>query len=422
MGAAIVFVPIHHTMDRNLIAPLVLLLNLLPAAASAQQGWEPRHSFPGSSRWGAASFSIGDKGYVVGGRDSLANDLSETWSYGRAGDHWVERAGLPVGKERRLASGWAIGNYGYVSCGEYNSGNKRNDLWRYDPASNNWAQLASLPGLPRYGAYAFTVGGIAYIGGGNNAAPGGPYLQDLWSYDPANNQWAQVSGLPGQGRYGATAFTLGDTAYVVGGHMDDQTMGTELWRYVPATDTWTLMTPLPASGRAYAMTWSLAQGGMVAGGKGDVAISDAWLYRPNDDSWAYAPPYAGAAGWNACTFTIADSLFAGLGQAAGTPCHDLWVLGSEEVTQVEPVQATANALSIEPTVSAPGGVLRMKGPAPALRGIKRVELFDMTGRATYAQLEADKLILPAGAGTGRYIVDVMLADGSRRDIPITVVE
>lgn len=410
-------------MRRPLILlPQLLLIGLCPSSISAQQTWAQRHQFSGASRWGAASFSIGDNGYAVGGRDSLSNDLSETWSYKRSTDHWQQRASLPVGKERRLACGWSIGAYGYVACGEYNSGNKRNDLWRFDPVNNNWLQLASLPGLPRYGAFAFTIGAVAYVGGGNNAAPGGPYLQDLWAYDAANNQWSELTGIPDQGRYGATAFTVGDTAYVVGGHKDDQSMGNELWRYVPSTDTWTLMAPIPSAGRAYAMTWSLPQGGLVAGGKGDEAITDAWRYRAGQNEWVYAPPYTGSAGWNACTFSIADSAFAGLGQDVGVPCHDLWVLGFDAVTSVAPVAERSDLLSIEPTVCEPGSVLRMKGPAPALRSIRQVELFDMTGRSSKAEMHADRLVVPVGSGAGRYIVDLTLADGTRRDLPITVME
>ncbi len=419
--ARIVFAPDPESHMRRSLLLLALLMAMLLFALNAEAQWTQRANCSGFARFGAASFTIGEFGYIVGGRDSLNNDLSETWSYRAPTDHWQAKAGLPVGKERRMACGWSIGNMGYVCCGEYNNSSKRNDLWQFDATNNNWVQRASMPGAARYGAYSFVINGVAYLGGGNAVAQAGPYQADLYSYDPLTNQWTTLTGIPDQGRFAATAFTVGDTAYVFGGKLDDQTLTNALWRYVPATG-WSQVTAMPSNGRMYAMAWSGADQGMIAGGEvNNLTVPDAWAYRPLTNDWIYVPPYPGAGGWAGCTFNINDTAYAGLGQNSVIPERDLWELDLSHVNAVGPVPIGSHGLAVVPSLCASGTSVRLSGAEELLRSVRHVYVYDLTGRrVTTAATTAGVVRIPR-METGRYVLDVSFADGSERALPITVV-
>ena len=66
----------------------------------------------------------------------------------------------------------------------------------------------------RLGAFAFSLGGNAYVGRG---ATTNTCLSDVWSCNPATDQWTPRAGFPGGGRSGSGAFTLAGQGYVPGG-------------------------------------------------------------------------------------------------------------------------------------------------------------------------------------------------------------
>ena len=324
-----------------------------------------------------------------------------------------------------MASAWSIGGQGYVLCGEYTSNSRRNDLWQYDPGLNHWNEHASLPSTARYGAYAFTIGGIGYIGAGNGAnTPAGPYLTDLWAYDPSTNTWTAHTGIPDQGRFGSVAFTVGDTAYVFGGKQDDLTWTSELWRYVPASDAWTLMAPMPSTGRRYAMAFSTSDHGIVVGGENNNAtVPDAWIYTPATNAWAYVPAYPGQGGWAGVNMNFGDTAYAGLGQNNGVPHKDLWSLDLNAITAVHEVPLTSNAFTVCPSLCTAGSIVRFNGKEELLRSIGRIALFDLTGRKVFEAMKgSDNTLRVPELGEGRYVLSVAFADGTSRGLPLTIVD
>ncbi len=93
-----------------------------------------------------------------------------------------------------------------------------NDLWHYDSGTGEWtwmsgdnvqnqpgvygtrgvAAAANTPGA-RYGAVSWIdASGDLWLFGGEGYSGDGNYdwLNDLWRYDTATNQWAWVNGLP----------------------------------------------------------------------------------------------------------------------------------------------------------------------------------------------------------------------------------
>ncbi len=85
---------------------------------------------------------------------------------------WSAKADVP-GTARFSAVGFTIGNKGYITTG--NDGVYRKDTWQYDPLTNTWTQKADFPGSGRTGAVGFSVAGKGYVGPGYN---GSAYLSD----------------------------------------------------------------------------------------------------------------------------------------------------------------------------------------------------------------------------------------------------
>jgi hypothetical protein len=91
----------------------------------------------------------------------------------------------------------------YTFGGVAGSGNVVNELYEYNPANGVWTPLATGPSarcapLVVYDA----INNLLWVYGGRDEVnPGGTQFNDLWSYNPNNNQWTQRLGPPGkQGR------------------------------------------------------------------------------------------------------------------------------------------------------------------------------------------------------------------------------
>jgi len=148
-----------------MIGRVILFFVCIAHYVSAQTYvWTQRASLPSVARMGAASFSIGTKGYTVGGYTGSAV-LKETWAYDEQTNAWSQKADL-TGAERYNATGFAINGKGYVCLGWSNTSGsgQLNDLWEYNPVTNGWVQKASFPGGGRYTASVFVIGTAAYVG------------------------------------------------------------------------------------------------------------------------------------------------------------------------------------------------------------------------------------------------------------------
>src|SRR6476646_5976125 len=98
---------------------------------------------------------------------------------------WEKRESVG-GYKRERAVGFSIGSRGYVGLGQDTLNQMLNDLWEFDPGTNTWSQKANFPGQARRDAAAFAIGTKAYVGTGmsNADAAFGTPLSDFWQYDP----------------------------------------------------------------------------------------------------------------------------------------------------------------------------------------------------------------------------------------------
>lgn len=179
---------------------------------------------------------FGGDGYSTLSSTGLLNDL---WKYDRAantwtwmgGDHIRDQHGIygikgtasPTNKPgaRRAAISWAdasgklwmFGGFGYAAAGPSGS---LNDLWSYDRSTNMWTWVSGdhiinehgiygTQGIPqainkpgaRSGATAWKdPAGKLWLFGGNGQPESGAQgkLNDIWKYDPNNNQWTWIKG------------------------------------------------------------------------------------------------------------------------------------------------------------------------------------------------------------------------------------
>ncbi len=107
----------------------------------------------------------------------------------------------------------------------------------------------------RTAATAFVVGDAAYIVGGrtlsSDACKSHPegYPENLWRYDAAANAWTDLGAVPFGRRVHATAQVVGDQVYVglgfSGGIYNTSNYHRDWWRYTPATHTWLQLDSFP---------------------------------------------------------------------------------------------------------------------------------------------------------------------------------
>ena len=118
------------------------------------------------------------------------------------------------GAARNSACGFSAAGKGFVGFG-YNGESKLNDFWQYDPSQNKWDSVTAPNGpSARYGAVAFSINDIGYVGTGYD----GNYLKDFWAYDPNNNTWTQKTSFGGSKRRDAVGFVIDGKGYICTGH------------------------------------------------------------------------------------------------------------------------------------------------------------------------------------------------------------
>ncbi len=244
---------------------------------------------------------------------------------------------------------WLYGGSGYDHTGTFGA---LNDLWMYDPSTQLWTwegglNVVSAPAVytspgaqPGARSTAFNwidSTGRLWLFGGTNSN-GTAYLNDLWYYDPAAQQWTFVSGSTSPGANG-TYGTAGTPGGIPGARYGVQTWqdssghfwlfgGTgfgktsttpdvlnDLWELDPVSTQWTYISGseepgasgvygtmgVPAAGnvpgaRGGGTVWTDTAGNVwLLGGYGyDSLVADArsflndlWTYNPTTRQWTW---------------------------------------------------------------------------------------------------------------------------------------
>jgi N-acetylneuraminic acid mutarotase len=308
--------------------------------------------YNGNARQDAACFVIGDTAYVGTGQgtgsDNTAHGLNDFWKYDPVKDAWTQIAALgPDGADvngkinsysRYGASAFTVGTRGYVTTGYTNTPldgltfAPLKDTWEYNPASNSWAPKADFPGNARYDAVAFGLGNYGYVGTGT--AGSGANFADFYKFDPGADgslgSWSVASGLKDK-RTSAVSFVIKDSAYVVTGSGSSATPITRMYVYDAKGDQWLERWQITNSTdgsfdddyttlvRSGAVAFVIKNKAYLATG----TTSNTWEYDPITGHWTEKTAFDAITRSGAVGFSVKDRGFVGLGTGGGTNLDDL---------------------------------------------------------------------------------------------------
>lgn len=279
---------------------LILGLTSMLTQAQTSESWVEKGNFAGLARRGAASFTIGNKGYT--GTGFVTYRLKDFWEYDATSDTWSQKADFG-GSTRYYAVGFAIENKGYIATGDDGNaahGGATSDIWEYDPSSNSWTQKSQFPGVPRFGSVGFSIGTKGYIGTGHlDPALGDPAFRvnDFWEFDPnsgTDGTWTEKHKIGGDAapstlrRAYAASFSINGKGYIGTGNTEIGKRK-DFWEYDPIADTWTQKADFGGSPRFVSLGLAIGSKGYI--GTGDIGgtakfTNDFWEYDPTTDKWA----------------------------------------------------------------------------------------------------------------------------------------
>lgn len=240
----------------------------------------------------------------------------------RAYSQGVWRSMTDFFSARDFATGFAIGDYGYVGLGLKDSSSNNvalDDLWQYDPNTDTWKQVASYIGVARWAATAFVVGDRAWVGTGRNPTSS---FQDFFMYEPATNTWTQKASFPGASRRGAAAFAIDGKGYVAAG-WNSPNYYNDMYEYDTASDSWTAKASVGSSGFNYPFSFSYGGKGYIGGGNNAGNYNtDFYEYDVANDTWTSKTSFI-TGRYGAASFVIGDYAYIVGGYDGGQILSDL---------------------------------------------------------------------------------------------------
>ena len=187
--------------------------------------WTQKASFPEDGIGGNFQFVLNNKIYVgASARNSNVHGVVTSYAYDTDSDTWSRIADFP-GSPRITVTGFAIDSFGYAGLGGDGNNNFFSDFFKYNPYNNTWSKIDSYPGKARAAIpVQFVLNGKAYVGAGSSTisnTTAAYQLGDLYEYDPAQNKWTPVPGIPGPPRDHPAVLSFDNGTYVVGGYNSD---------------------------------------------------------------------------------------------------------------------------------------------------------------------------------------------------------
>ena len=161
------------------------------------------------------------------------------------------------------------------------------DLWRYSQYLG-WKRMSDFPGQARFGAVAFVIGNYAYVGlGMQEMSPvhAREYFKDFWRYDMGKDEWEEVQyAFPGNPRVHAVAFSINGKGYVGMGKKEDWNIVKDFYEFDPETGWKEIL--FPGDSRYGATAFAVDEKGYIGlGNSGSKPIVDFYRFDPTDGSW-----------------------------------------------------------------------------------------------------------------------------------------
>ena len=220
---------------------VVLFISVLTSPTLAQS-WSQGAAMP-TARSEITATNIGNDIYVIGGFDESGDPLDVVEVYNVRKNSWKSIDPLPQELHHTAAASYDGKIYvvgGFISREQIPS----NQLFIYDPMNNQWTEGKSMP-TQRGALNALFVNGTLYAIGGWD---GSRTLNINEAYDPLTNKWISKPSMP-TARHHAASGTVDNKIYVVGGrtvgfsplvNIDVNEM------YDTKTEKWTAAEPMPS--------------------------------------------------------------------------------------------------------------------------------------------------------------------------------
>jgi hypothetical protein len=235
--------------------------------------WTQKKDFGGVARTDAVSFSVGSKGYILGGRTeyNTSKGLSDMWEYDPATDAWTQKASYSGGK-RTLPAAFVIQDIAYVGLGTDESNTHQKDFWQYNPSTNTWTQISDFSGSTAFGRkVAFSLGSKGYVIHEDS--------NEFWEINL--NSWTKKNNLPASNFI--NHFVLNGIAYVIG-------KDKKAWKYDATNDSWTSIESFPGES-FFNFSFSVSNIGYLAEAVASSTITfgsdntKLWKYSPSANTW-----------------------------------------------------------------------------------------------------------------------------------------
>lgn len=359
--------------------PGILFFCFITVHAFAQYAWEVRSPFPGDPRSACSAFSFETAGYVGLGYDGVEFRRS-MYLYDVPSDTWIQKASLGgesgSGLERNVAASFTIGNKGYIGTGQGGAA-FLNDFWQYDTGTDTWTQKADFAGGSRRSCIGFALEDKGYIGMGQDAIG---FKNDLWQYDTLANTWSSKHVFPGTARRLPFVFVIDDKAYA--GTGDDGTFTKDFYEYDPVSDNWFIRAEFGGSARYGATAFSIKDKGYVLFGYDTTLTNtnDFWEYDPLGDAWTQLPDFPGSRRSNAISFTTDSSAYVGMGYDSSF-ANDIWRWGDTSIVIIDTTVIAINDIQRDDQLLIYPNPVRKETSVllPALIDIKNIAVYNAAG-------------------------------------------
>lgn len=181
--------------------------------------WRSRANFPGETRTGAVTFTIGNQLYFGLGKSAVGTMLKDFWMFDITTNTWTQLVDFP-GDARINAMNWSVNNLGYIGSGKSESNTNLSDVWKFTPATQTWTQLSDYQGSTNVSPKALV---------NTSSTVYATSQLEFWKFNPADGSWAQLNNLP---------YSIYAGGSITGTLFSE--MNNVLYRYDPSTDQWTV--------------------------------------------------------------------------------------------------------------------------------------------------------------------------------------
>jgi N-acetylneuraminic acid mutarotase len=284
--------------------------------------WKQLGDFPELGRVRAYGFTIGKKGYMLGGNVGSGFNVvhvNDFWEYDPPTDKWTRKADYP-GQGAEYVRGFSINGKGYAGTGfgkrvatPGNDVPQNKDFYEYDPAKDKWTRKADFPGVERENVIAFEINGAGYMGLGTDNDYAKNY-KDFYKYNAATDKWTRAADYPGSGSFGVAAFASNGRGYAGLGGAAPNTIEKDFWEYDPAADKWTQKAEYKGKGRAFSGQFVIGTDGYVGFGSTLTETAGDWYkYDTLTDKWLKITNFTGALRYDLVSFGVDGIGYIGTG-------------------------------------------------------------------------------------------------------------